>query len=369
MRHGPMASTCVTGFLVVLLVLQPWIALSYLLPPLFSPVSDDVCKEVVCGKGTCKPSNQSAFFLFECECDPGWKQDNFGLAENFKFLPCLVPDCTINYSCMNASSSPVQDKGSSANESIFDPCHRTNCGGGFCNKSSNFTYSCECAKDYYNILNDTSLPCLQDCAIGTDCSTLGISSSNKSTSATPTFSNDDELCKDVVCGKGTCKPLNQSAFFMFECECYPGWKQASFGLAENFKFLPCVVPDCTINYSCMNASFPVQDKGSRANESIFDPCHWTDCGGGFCNKTSNFTYSCECTKDYYNILNDTSLPCFQDCAIGIDCSTLEISSSNKSTSATLVLYDDGMNHATSILQGHSLWLITLMILMAMVQWE
>ncbi|XP_075655755.1 uncharacterized protein LOC142625891 isoform X4 [Castanea sativa] len=316
MRHGPMASTCVTGFLVVLLVLQPWIALSYLLPPLFSPVSDDVCKEVVCGKGTCKPSNQSAFFLFECECDPGWKQDNFGLAENFKFLPCLVPDCTINYSCMNASSSPVQDKGSSANESIFDPCHRTNCGGGFCNKSSNFTYSCECAKDYYNILNDTSLPCLQDCAIGTDCSTLGISSSNKSTSATPTFSNDG-----------------------------------------------------TINYSCMNASFPVQDKGSRANESIFDPCHWTDCGGGFCNKTSNFTYSCECTKDYYNILNDTSLPCFQDCAIGIDCSTLEISSSNKSTSATLVLYDDGMNHATSILQGHSLWLITLMILMAMVQWE
>ncbi|KAM3707183.1 hypothetical protein ACB098_02G004900 [Castanea mollissima] len=369
MRHGPMASTCVTGFLVVLLVLQPWIALSYLLPPLFSPVSDDVCKEVVCGKGTCKPSNQSAFFLFECECDPGWKQDYFGLAENFKFLPCVVPDCTINYSCMNASSSPVQDKGSSANESIFDPCHWTNCGGGFCNKSSNLTYSCECAKDYYNILNDTSLPCLQDCAIGTDCSTLGISSSNKSTSATPTFSNDGELCKDVACGKGTCKPSNQSAFFLFECECYPGWKQASFGLAENFKFLPCVVPDCTINYSCMNASFPVQDKGSRANESIFDPCHWTDCGGGFCNKTSNFTYSCECTKDYYNILNDTSLPCFQDCAIGIDCSTLGISSSNKSTSATQVLYDDGMNHATSILQGHSLWLITLMTLMAMVQWK
>ena len=26
----------------------------------------------------------------------------------------------------------------------------------------------------------------------------------------------------------------------------------------------------TINYSCMNASSPVQDKGSIANESIFD---------------------------------------------------------------------------------------------------
>ncbi|KAK7818227.1 slit like protein 2 protein [Quercus suber] len=173
----------------------------------------------------------------------------------------------------------------------------------------------------------------------------------------------DELCKDVVCGKGTCKPSNQSAFFLFECECYPGWKQASFGPAEKFKFLPCVVPDCTINYSCMNASSPVQDKGSIANESIFDPCHWTDCGGGFCNKTSNFTYSCECAKDYYNILNDTSMPCFQDCAIGMDCSTLGIS--NKSTSATQVVSDDGMNHAASILQGHYFWLIALMTFMAM----
>ncbi|KAL4642293.1 hypothetical protein ACB092_02G005200 [Castanea dentata] len=178
----------------------------------------------------------------------------------------------------------------------------------------------------------------------------------------------DDVCKEVVCGKGTCKPSNQTAFSLFECECYPGWKQANFGLADN-KFLPCVVPDCTVNYSCMNAFSPVQDKGSRANESIFDPCYWTNCGGGLCNKASNFTYSCECSKDYYNILNDTSLPCVQDCAIGMDCSNLGISSSNRSTSATQVLYDDGVNHATSILQGHSLWLITLMTFMAMVQWK
>nr|POE50571.1 hypothetical protein CFP56_00034 [Quercus suber] len=177
--------------------------------------------------------------------------------------------------------------------------------------------------------------------------------------------NENDVCKEVVCGKGTCKPSNQSAFFLFECECDPGWKQANFGLAQNFKFLPCVVPNCTINYSCMNASSPVQDKGSRANESILDPCHWTDCGGGFCNKTSNLTYSCECAKDYYNILNDTSLPCFQDCAIGMDCSNLGISSSNKSTSTTQVSSDD----ATSTLQGHYHWLITLMTFMAMVQWK
>ncbi|KAK7818229.1 hypothetical protein CFP56_041627 [Quercus suber] len=139
-----MASTCVTGFLVVLLVLQPWITLSYLLPPVFSPVYDDVCKEVVCGKGTCKPSNQSAFLLFECECYPGWKQANFGLADN-KFLPCVVPDY--------------------------------------------------------------------------------------------------DVCKEVVCGKGTCKPSNQSAFSCLNVNAILGGSRLTLALPIN-KFLPCVVPDC-----------------------------------------------------------------------------------------------------------------------------
>ena len=34
-------------------------------------------------------------------------------------------------------------------------------------------------------------------------------------------------------------------------------------------------------------------------------------------------------------------------AIGMDCSTLGISSSNKPNSVTQVLYDDGMNHGKS----------------------
>ncbi|KAK9992694.1 hypothetical protein SO802_027679 [Lithocarpus litseifolius] len=112
----------------------------------------------------------------------------------------------------------------------------------------------------------------------------------------------------------------------------------------------------------------LRDGGTAIGDESFrdgGACYWTNCGGGFCNKTSNFTYSCECAKDYYNILDDTSLPCFQDCAIGMDCSILGISSSNKSTSATQVVSDD----ATSTLQGHYLWLITLMTFMAVVQWK
>lgn len=53
--------------------------------------TDDVCKEVNCGKGTCKPSS-SAFF-FECECQPGWKQTASGSGDDFKFLPCVIPNC------------------------------------------------------------------------------------------------------------------------------------------------------------------------------------------------------------------------------------------------------------------------------------
>ena len=54
---------------------------------------EDVCKEVECGKGTCKPSKNSTF-PFECECDHGWKKaldstDDGGL----KFLPCIIPNC------------------------------------------------------------------------------------------------------------------------------------------------------------------------------------------------------------------------------------------------------------------------------------
>jgi hypothetical protein len=60
---------------------------------LFFEFLDDVCKEVECGKGTCKLSKNSTF-PFECECDQGWKKafdsnDDGGM----KFLPCIIPNC------------------------------------------------------------------------------------------------------------------------------------------------------------------------------------------------------------------------------------------------------------------------------------
>ncbi|KAG6664854.1 uncharacterized protein LOC122295143 [Carya illinoinensis] len=178
----------------------------------------------------------------------------------------------------------------------------------------------------------------------------------------------DDVCKEVECGKGTCKPSSNSTFF-YECECDLGWSRTSSessDLDDHLKFLPCVVPNCTLSYSCAKAPSPVQEKARKANESIFDPCYWTNCGGGFCNKTSVFTYSCVCVEGYHNLLNVTAFPCFEECAIGMDCANLGIPLPNKSTAPAEAVADEGTSPATSILQGVSLWLMIMMIIGAMI---
>ncbi|KAL7177859.1 hypothetical protein ACSBR2_031089 [Camellia fascicularis] len=179
----------------------------------------------------------------------------------------------------------------------------------------------------------------------------------------------DAVCKGVECGKGTCKPATNSAF-LFECQCDPGWKQTGYALDNNLRFLPCVIPNCTLDYSCMEAAPSVQDKESQADSSFFDPCHWTDCGGGKCNKISPFTYSCECSQNYYNLLDMTALPCFRECALGMDCSDLGINVMNKSTSRTRSLPDYGTNQASLISRGIVNWLIIVMMVLApLIVWK
>ncbi|KAK7393718.1 hypothetical protein VNO78_22282 [Psophocarpus tetragonolobus] len=168
----------------------------------------------------------------------------------------------------------------------------------------------------------------------------------------------DEVCKGVECGKGTCKPSKNSTFF-FECECHPGWKQALSNDKMGFKFLPCIVPNCTLDYSCSKAPAPVQEKNRKLNGSNFDVCNWVDCGGGSCNKTSNFSYNCECDAGYDNLLNVTAFPCFRECSLGMGCSEVGISVKNSSTAAPPALNDN----SSTILQGSSLWLVLLILAM------
>ncbi|XWS39274.1 hypothetical protein CRYUN_Cryun18bG0037000 [Craigia yunnanensis] len=181
-----MVSLKTLAFLAVFLILHLKIAKSDFLSPMF----DDVCKEVECGRGKCMPSLNGTLLYYTCDCDLGWKQTRADNDDDLKFLPCIVPNCTLNSACA-AAPSPVQEKATKAYQSIFDVCRWTNCGGGSCNKTSPFTYDCKCSDGYLNLLNVSTFPCYRECAIGLDCADLGITVSNKSTSTTPTLSQND----------------------------------------------------------------------------------------------------------------------------------------------------------------------------------
>ncbi|CAK9329121.1 unnamed protein product [Citrullus colocynthis] len=182
--------------LLLLLIFQSAKANDFndLLSPLLSPILENVCKEVNCGKGTCKASGNGTF-SFECDCDSGWKQtlsDDDDDGGHFEFLPCIIPKCNLTHSCSLAPPPGVQTK-PRTNESIFDPCNWVDCGGGSCNKTSPLTYKCDCLEGYYNLLNTTSFPCYKECSIGMDCKELGIPVTNSpaSTTSTSTTNNNN----------------------------------------------------------------------------------------------------------------------------------------------------------------------------------
>ncbi|PKI51915.1 hypothetical protein CRG98_027696 [Punica granatum] len=115
----------------------------------------------------------------------------------------------------------------------------------------------------------------------------------------------EDLCKGMECGKGSCK-VSGNITHPYECECEAGWKQF-----QNLKFLPCVIPNCSLDSSCTKGQPSIQEKSHAANESVFNPCHWADCGGGSCNRTSPLSYNCLCDEGYYNLLNVSVFPCFK----------------------------------------------------------
>ncbi|KAK6913979.1 hypothetical protein RJ641_021300 [Dillenia turbinata] len=179
----------------------------------------------------------------------------------------------------------------------------------------------------------------------------------------------DDVCKEIYCGKGNCKAESNATFF-FVCECDAGWKQTlDSDLNSNLRFLPCVIPNCTLDYTCQNtnSSYPAQTEEKPTNTSVFDPCYWTYCGGGTCNRTSRFALRCECSEGYANLLNTSYFPCFRDCSFGVDCKNLGFSVSNNSISSTPTS-SEVKNEGSSLVQSRLHWTITLLIYLGMVAW-
>ncbi|XP_058106137.1 uncharacterized protein LOC131249399 [Magnolia sinica] len=182
MGLGVLISYLAASFLFI----QPIVASDHALSPVFAPVFNGICDAIECGKGTC---NASSNFTFTCECNPGWSQ--FHIGDDFKFMPCVIPNCSLNYDCNNASAlapapSSLPDH---TNHSIIDPCKWSYCGEGTCVRTSQFGHRCDCKEGFTNILNVTNFPCFSDCGVGADCKTLGIGVSNRS-SSTPSLSEN-----------------------------------------------------------------------------------------------------------------------------------------------------------------------------------
>ncbi|KFK23889.1 hypothetical protein AALP_AAs55843U000100 [Arabis alpina] len=178
----------------------------------------------------------------------------------------------------------------------------------------------------------------------------------------------DNICKEVECGKGKCKASSNSTF-MYECECEDGWKQFD----HNLKFLPCITPNCTFDLTCGEAASPAQLKTPPKdnNTSILNVCNWVDCGGGVCNKTTDFSYSCDCREGYDNLMNVTTFPCLKQCALGMDCLNLGFPLSNASSASPPALPDSSKNLATGLknVGVSSLWLVTFLLCVSLAPWR
>ncbi|KAI5676719.1 hypothetical protein M9H77_07669 [Catharanthus roseus] len=168
----------------ILLVLLPIATKGDAIPPVLSPLLDNICNDVQCGKGKCE-ADMGKPFGFVCECESGWKRTRDSDEDNLQFLPCIIPNCSLDYSCMPAAppTPPIPN-----NFSLFDPCYWMYCGEGTCTRNSTYKHTCQCNPGRSNLLNISAFPCYNDCALGSDCSRLGIRIAN--TTSTPGSSNE-----------------------------------------------------------------------------------------------------------------------------------------------------------------------------------
>ncbi|XP_071933399.1 uncharacterized protein [Coffea arabica] len=171
----------------------------------------------------------------------------------------------------------------------------------------------------------------------------------------------NDICKEVECGKGTCQ-ASLGYPFNFKCICDNGWRRTRLDNEETLEFLPCVIPNCSLDYSCMPAPAPLPS--IPYNNSFFDPCYWIYCGGGTCIKDATYTHKCQCNSGYSNLNDIPVFPCFNQCAVGSDCSRLGVKLSSSTSSRN---NDD--SPATSILPWKFQWMGILLISGAILLWK
>ncbi|KAL5712512.1 hypothetical protein ACHQM5_014678 [Ranunculus cassubicifolius] len=173
----------------------------------------------------------------------------------------------------------------------------------------------------------------------------------------------------VACGKGTCTP-SSSHIFGFKCECIPGWKRTFTGGPDEYAFLPCVIPNCTIlDSTCTKDEMPdpLDKEPVSSDTSIFNPCHWAYCGEGTCTRQGIFGHSCQCKPGAANLFRDPDYPCFSKCSLGTDCLGFGPSSPPGVVDPTMAATVE--SHASSVLPGKMLWKVISTVIIAMNLWN
>ncbi|KAK9919571.1 hypothetical protein M0R45_028160 [Rubus argutus] len=177
----------------------------------------------------------------------------------------------------------------------------------------------------------------------------------------------DEICKRVECGKGTCK-FNSSYPSVYTCECDKGWRRTINGTDE-INFLPCVIPECTLNYNNSCQPPPQAPDYSKIpdNYSAFDPCSWVYCGEGTCVKNATYLYTpqCVCNSGANNLLGVTVFPCYKDCTLTSSCEALGIKVSNSNSSSG----GSDSNKATEFMPGKFQLMTIVMVSVGMLLWK
>ncbi|XP_051207364.1 uncharacterized protein [Lolium perenne] len=124
-------------------------------------------------------------------------------------------------------------------------------------------------------------------------------------------------CDGVSCGVGTCRelpatpvPVPQSMAYV--CDCEAGWAR----IVPALLFTPCFIPTCKSDLSCYSPTFKLPPFGSNVT---LHPCLVMDCGReGTCVEEQGKPFHCQCNPGATNMLNNPSLPCTKNCAIGKD---------------------------------------------------
>ncbi|XP_043818114.1 uncharacterized protein LOC110626840 isoform X2 [Manihot esculenta] len=132
------------------------------------------------------------------------------------------------------------------------------------------------------------------------------------TAISQSSTSEGGLCSSVFCGQGTCN--NIDTLPGFECNCYDGWNKIQIG---PLTFPSCLIPNCTVDLQCGNGSPPPPPPPSLPLfphlPNLTDPCFLIWCADGSC-LSSGTGHTCQCNEGSANLLNNSELPCFQECS-------------------------------------------------------